>query len=153
MANYGGVIDDQLLVFIVEGERHALYLSGVDTVEFAVELSPLPEAPPAILGTINWRGQILPVMSMRRRLHLPDRRVGKSDRLVIVKYSRRRMALVVDEVIGLYQAKPKDVTVADSISEGLGCVTGLVPIDEGILNIHDSNLFLSEAEEQRLEAL
>lgn len=152
MANYGGDINNQLLVFTVEGVKHALYLSSVDTVEFAVELSPLPEAPPAILGTINWRGQILPVMSMRRRLHVPDRRVEKSDRLVIVKYSKRRMALLVDDVIGLFQAKPTDVTVADSVADGLGCVTGFVPIEDGILNINDSNLFLSEAEEQLLGA-
>lgn len=153
MANYVKGVDDQLLIFMVEGEKHALYLSHVDKVEFAVEISPLPEAPLSILGTINWRGQVLPVMSMRKRLHRNDKKVHKNDRLLIVQYSRRRMALLVDEVVGIVQVKSLEITSADSVSEGLGCVMGLLPIDGGILSIHDTDLFLNEEEEKKLEAL
>ena len=40
MASFVKGVDDQLLIFLVEGEKHALYLSHVDKVEFAVEISP-----------------------------------------------------------------------------------------------------------------
>jgi purine-binding chemotaxis protein CheW len=144
---------DYFLVFAVADMRHALFLSGVEKVELAAEVTPFPEAPRVVIGAINWRGQILPVLSMRRRLHLPERRVMASDRIIIVQSSRRRIALMVDEVIGVRPAERSDFTNADALSEGLGCVTGAVRTEDGIVLIHDLELFLSEADEKALEKL
>jgi purine-binding chemotaxis protein CheW len=142
-----------ILLFAVGEMKHALSLSGVERVELAAEVTPLPEAPHIVIGAINVRGQILPVLSMRRRLHLPERSVRASDWIIIVQSSRRRIALVVDEVMGVRPAEPSDFTSADALSEGLGCVAGAVRTAEGIVLIHDLELFLSEADEKALEQL
>ncbi|MFA6505128.1 MAG: chemotaxis protein CheW [Treponemataceae bacterium] len=142
---------DQIFVFAIGQMKHALSLSGVEKVELAAEVTPISEAPRIVIGAINLRGQILPVISMRRRLHFPDRRVMASDRIVIVRSSRRRIALVVDEVIGVRPMKRNDFIKADAISEGLGCVAGAARIDGEITMIHDLELFLSEEDEKALE--
>jgi purine-binding chemotaxis protein CheW len=140
-----------ILLFAVAEMKHALSLSGVERVELAAEVTPLPEAPHVVIGAINVRGQILPVLSMRRRLHLPERSVTTSDWIIIVQCSRRRIALVVDEVMGVRTALQSDFTSAEALSEGLGCVAGAVRTEEGIVLIHDLELFLSEEEEMALE--
>jgi purine-binding chemotaxis protein CheW len=142
-----------MLVFAVAGMRHALFLSGVEKVEFAVDVTPFPEAPHVVIGVINWRGQILPVLSMRRRLHLPERSVMTSDRMIIVRSSRRRIALMVDEVTGVRPAGRSDFICADAISDGLGCVAGATRTEDGIVLIHDLERFLSEEDEKALEKL
>jgi purine-binding chemotaxis protein CheW len=144
---------NHILVFTVADMRHALFLSGVEKVEYAVEVTPFPEAPHVVIGVTNWRGQILPALSMRRRLHLPERSVMTSDRMIIVRSSRRRIALMVDEVIGVRATERSDFTGADAISDGLGCVAGAVRIEDGIVLIHDLELFLSEEDEKELERL
>jgi len=144
---------DHILVFAVGEMKHALPLSVVAKVELAVEVTPFPEAPHVVIGAINWRGQILPVLSMRRRLHVPERSVMASDRIIIVQSSRRRIALVVDEVLGVRPAQRSDFTSADALSEGLGCVAGASRTEDGIVLIHDLELFLSEADEKALEKL
>jgi purine-binding chemotaxis protein CheW len=142
---------DHILVFAVGEQRHALFLSGVEKVELAAEVTPLPEAPHVVIGAINWKGQVLPALSMRRRLHVPERRVMTSDRMLIVHSSRRRIALIVDEVMGVQATKRSDFTRADELSDGLGCVAGATRIEDGIVLIHDLELFLTEDEEKALE--
>jgi purine-binding chemotaxis protein CheW len=144
---------DYILVFVIGEMKHALFLSGVEKVELAAEVTPFPEAPRVFIGAINWRGQILPVLSMRRRLHLPERSVMASDRFIIVKSIRRRLALVVDEVTGVQPANRSTFISADAIWESLGCVAGAVRTEDGIVVIHDLELFLSEEEEKVLEKL
>jgi purine-binding chemotaxis protein CheW len=133
--------------------RHALFISGVEKVEFAVEVTPFPEAPSVVIGVINWRGRILPVLSMRRRLHLPERSVMMADRIIIAQSFRRRIALLVDEVIGVRPAERNDFISADAISDGLGCVAGATRTEDGIVLIHDLELFLTEEDEKALEKL
>ena len=140
-----------LLLFSVGGMKHALPLSGVERVELAAEVTQLPEAPHVVIGALNVRGQVLAVLSMRRRLHLPERRVRAEDWIIIVQSSRRRLVLVVDAVMGVMPSRRSDFTIAEALSEGLGCVAGALRSDDGIVLIHDLELFLSEEDEKALE--
>jgi purine-binding chemotaxis protein CheW len=144
---------DHFFVFMVGEFRHAVSLMVVEKVELAVEVTPFPDAPPAVIGVINRKGQILPVLSMRRRLHLPDRTVAASNRLIIVQSPRRRLALLVDEVVGVRTAQGSDFTSAETISDGRGCVAGAVRTEDGIVLIHDLELFLTEEDEKALDTL
>jgi purine-binding chemotaxis protein CheW len=139
------------LLFSVGGMSLALPLSAVEKVELAVELTPLPEAPSVVSGAIDWRGKILPALSMRRRLGLPERELAASDRMVIARSSRRLLALVVDEVLGVSRLEKGELTGADSIYEGLGCVAWAARTADGIVLIHDLELYLSEDDERALE--
>ena len=139
---------DYFLVFVVADMMHALSLSGVEKVELAVEVTPFPEAPRIVIGAINWRGQILPVLSMRRRLHAPERTVMMSDRMIIVRSSRRRLGLMVDEIIGVRPVQRRNVTHAETLSDGLGCVSGATQSMDGLVLIHDLELFLSEEDKK-----
>ena len=141
------------LVFGVAEMMHALALTAVDKVELAVEVTPFPEAPRVVIGAINWKGQILPVLSMRRRLRAAERSIMGSDRIIIVQTSRRRLGLMVDEIVGVRQVPRSDCTGSDSLSDGLGCVTGATQCSDGLVLIHDLELFLTEEEEKALDNL
>jgi len=141
------------LVFSMEGARHGLPLAGVENVERAVEVTPFPDAPFIFIGAIDCRGAILPVLSMRRRLHLPERNLRASDRMIIARSSRRRLALLVDEVLGVQLSPAADITRGDAISDGLGCIAGATRTPDGVILIHDIERFLSEADEKALEKL
>jgi purine-binding chemotaxis protein CheW len=141
------------LTFTAGEVKHALPIAVVETVELAVEVSPFPDAPHPFIGAINRGGQILPVFGMRRRLHQPERDVRLSDRMVIVRSSRRRLALLVDEVQGVQLLGGSEITSAGALSDGLDCVAGAALSDDGIMLIHDIELFLTDADEKALEKL
>lgn len=64
---------EALVVFRLDERRYALPLSVVERVIRAVEVTPLPKAPPIVLGAIDVQGRVVPVLNVRRRFLMPDR--------------------------------------------------------------------------------
>lgn len=144
----------QLIVFLLEGQRYALHLSVVERVLPMVAVSPLPKAPPLVLGAINLHGTAIPVVDIRRRLGLPPREYGLSAHLLVARANRRILGAPVDEVLGVREVASEAVASPDSVLPGIRHLTGIATLPDGLLFIHDLETFLSLDEQRRLsEAL
>jgi len=141
-----------LVVFTLDGGRYALPLSSVKRVIPAIEITPLPQAPGITLGVINIRGEILPVVNIRKRFRLPEREVDLGDQIILGHTSRRSVAMVVDTVSGVMEAPKERVVIPDKIAPNLRYIEGVVKLEDGIVLIHDLDKFLSLEEEQDLDA-
>ncbi len=86
----------RLVPFLLDDQRYALHLDVVERVIPAVEITPLPKAPEIVLGLINIRGKIIPVLNIRRRFRLPDRETELTDHFIIANTSKRTVALPAD---------------------------------------------------------
>ena len=64
---------NHIVVFALDEQRYALHLLAVERVVRAVEVTALPEAPEIVLGVVNVKGRIVPVINVRRRFRLPER--------------------------------------------------------------------------------
>src|SRR5262245_25542725 len=91
------------LVFLLDERQFALNLSDVERVVRVVEITDVPRAPAAVLGVVNVQGRLLPVISARRQLGLPDRDLDLADQLIIINTAGRTSALLVDSVLGVVQ--------------------------------------------------
>lgn len=142
---------DKLLVFELDGQRYALRLSSVQRVIPAVEVTRLPHAPEIVLGVIDLRGEVLPVVNVRRRFRLPEREIDLGDRFIIARTSRRSVALVADATAGVIEAPNGQVVTSDKILPHLNYVEGVVKLADGIVLIHDIDEFLSLEEVRTLD--
>ncbi len=141
----------KLFAFAVEGQRYALYLSAVEKIVRAVEVTPLPKAPEIVSGLINMHGQVIPVLNIRRRFRLPEREIGASDQFIIARTSKRTVALCADDVSGVIEHPEQEVTRAQEILPHMEYVEGVMKLDDGIVLIHDLDTFLSLEEENKLD--
>jgi purine-binding chemotaxis protein CheW len=141
----------QVVVFELDEQRYGLHLSAVERVLHAVEVTPLPQTPDIVWGVIDVQGRIVPVLSLRRRLALPERAIGVSDQFVIARASGRTVALVVDVVSGVVERPAAEVVGAEKILPHLKQVAGVIQLDDGMVLIHDLDRFLSLDEERALE--
>ncbi len=78
----------QCVVFRLEEQRYALHLSQVERVVSMVAVSPLPQTPAVVVGVINYRGSVVPVLDLRPRFGFPHREVGLTDHLLLGRTSR-----------------------------------------------------------------
>ncbi len=117
----------------------------------AVEITPLPKAPEIVLGLINIRGRIVPVLNIRRRFRLPDRETELTDHFIIADTSKRTVALPADSSSGVIQIFEGEITEATDILPALEYVKGVVKLKDGLLLIHDLETFLSLEEETALD--
>jgi purine-binding chemotaxis protein CheW len=141
----------QVVVFSVDGQRHALHVDAMQRVTPAAQVTPLPGAPSAVLGAIDVGGTLLPVFSLRRHLGLADRALRLSDVFLIARTTKRSVALLVDEVEAVRMAPAPAVDVA-TLAPGVRGVDSVVRLDDGLLLIHDLERFLTDDEERALEA-
>jgi purine-binding chemotaxis protein CheW len=114
-------------------------------------MTALPKAPEIVLGLINVEGQIIPVVDFRRRFRLREREIELSDHLVIADTAKRRLALVVDEVIGTFNFPIEEVTSAKAILPQMEYVEGVGKLNGELILIHDLDKFLTLNEEAALD--
>ncbi|MCM2358335.1 MAG: chemotaxis protein CheW [Geobacteraceae bacterium] len=143
---------EQMVVFTLDECRYGLPLATVARAVRMVEITPLPKAPDIVLGAVNMQGRIIPVLNMRRRFRLPERRIGVRDQLLVARTSQRTVALVVDAVDGVVACSPREEIAPAAIVPGLEYVTGVVKLPDCMLFIHDLDRFLSLDEEETLAA-
>jgi purine-binding chemotaxis protein CheW len=141
-----------LVVFRLDARRYALLLAVVERIVRAVEVTGLPNAPDIVLGVINVEGRVIPVLNLRRRFGLPEREISLSDQFLIARTTRRTVALVVDEAQGVIEHPKAEIIAPARIVPGLGQIQGVVKLPDGLVLIHDLELFLSLEEVNALDA-
>lgn len=141
----------QLLVFLLDGQRYALPLDAVERTIRAAAITPLPQAPQIVLGVLDLRGTILPVLNVRLRFRLPERDIHPSDQFLIARANERPVALVIDAAAEVLELSSAQIVAADAVAPGLEHVQGVVRISDGLVLIHDLETFLSLNEAAALD--
>jgi len=142
---------NQYLIFKLDERTFALSINSIKRIALAVEVTPLPESPGIVLGVINVNGQIIPVVSIRRRFGLEEKAIGLMDHFVIAKTSTRTVAIVVDDVVGIQRIALKSQVSKDAVLPEMKHVKGIIKIDGNIIMIHDIDDFLSLEESRAVE--
>ncbi len=86
------------LLFDLDNSVYGVEAALVQEVFFLPELAPIAEAPRDIVGLVNLRGQILPVMDLRLRFGYRRHRYRLSDSVVVVVWRGTRVGIVVNQV-------------------------------------------------------
>lgn len=107
------------LVFRVAERHYALPISEVIEVAAMVEPTRLLDAPPALLGYINRRGGILPLIDLHHALHGQPTPITIETLFIVVTTPEHRAALVVDEVLQVQY-----LAAIDQATSGLIAGTG-----------------------------
>jgi len=141
----------KIVLFGLDEPRYALYLSAVESVVHAVEITPLPKAPEIVLGIINFHGALIPVIDIRKRFNLPSHEITLDDQFIIAKTTKRKVAILVDSVAGVSELPQSKITNADQNLPYVGYLAGVAIFDGNIILINDLEKFLSLDEEKVLE--
>lgn len=145
-------IPREVLLFTLESQRYALPSADVRELVRAARLTPLPRAPDVVEGLLNLRGELLPVLDLRRRFRLPPRPLSPNDHFIVGQAGARRVVLRVDRAEGLLALEPGALDTTPRELPGVGYVAGAVKLPDGLVLVHDLRTFLSEAESLALDA-
>jgi purine-binding chemotaxis protein CheW len=89
-----------LVVVEVGGRRLGLPAARVREIAALSTVTPVPTAPPQVVGLTQLRGHIVPVLDLAAEPRAPR----PNDPLVIVELGPARAALLVDRVLGVQAA-------------------------------------------------
>ena len=142
---------NQIVVFTIDELSYAISLTAVVKVIHAIEIRHLPGAPEIITGIINVKGQIIPVVDIRKRFGLPAREMDLDDRFIIADTGKRQVAILVDSVTGIRDLLSGQISLAAERLPFAEHIRGVAKKDDGLILIYDLDRFLSLDEEIELE--
>ncbi|MFC7527180.1 chemotaxis protein CheW [Actinoplanes sp. GCM10030250] len=122
-ADVDGESDDtlELVSFAVEGQEYALPIDQVQEIVQAPEsVSHVPNAGSRVLGVIDLRGRLLPVVSMRRVFGLPVTPLEPQNRIVVVSIDGGVVGVVMDTVREVLRVPHQLVAPLPSVVAGDG---------------------------------
>ena len=118
----------------------------------AVTITALPGAPQIIEGAVNVRGQVVPVVDVRRRLAMPAKDLDPDEFLVVFLAGSRTLAFRADDIDDLVDIDPDALETSAALSPALHGLAGLAAREDGVLVIYDPEAFVSQGEAQALDA-
>lgn len=91
--------DTQVLVIDLGGSEYGIYAKHVKEIARIVAMTPVPEAPSFISGTIDYRGEMILVVDLMKRLGMGTAEAGLSSLIIVLDVNGKRVGLLVDTVL------------------------------------------------------
>jgi purine-binding chemotaxis protein CheW len=91
----------ELLEFRLAQERYAVETRYVREVYPLKDLTPLPCTPPFVLGVVNVRGHILPVLDLKKFFDLPETGLTDLHCIILVHEHDIEFGLLADVIVGV----------------------------------------------------
>lgn len=138
----------QLACFSLGDKLFAVDIMRIREILLPQKLSSLPRASNLLDGVINLRGNVIPVMNMRKRFNMPVAESVTNGKLLIVSLPNQLLALVVDDVMEVITVPVADIippilTVSDV---GMEYVVGVCLSNDRVFMILNIDSLLSPHE-------
>lgn len=108
----------EIVVFSLAGERYGIRAASVLEVMPLRELVAVPGTPPAVLGIVNHRGRILPVLDLRRVFELTGEGVGENSRVAVVQSGGSTFGLFAETIVAVAAVGAQGLSARPSGSTG-----------------------------------
>lgn len=128
---------DTYIIFELAGSVYALQSRHVQHIEMLDQITPVPNAAPALDGVVFSRGQVVPAINLRARFGLPRQEATLQTRVLFVHVADRVVALVVDSAREFQRIPPETIR---PIQETLVGIEGNYV--EGVATVRGRNVLL-----------
>ncbi len=142
----------EILIFVIQDQRFAIQLQAVERVIRAQAITIMAESPAFIEGVIDYYGEVIAVINLRKRFAYSNRNIQLNDRFIIANMPSRKLALIVDEVEDVVSPDDLDLDNARDIDKGLKIIK-FFRSEKGIVLIYDLENLLDKTEEIELQKL
>ena len=81
----------QYIVVQIGNEKYGIDINFIDNIVRMSKITRVPKVQSYFKGVINLRGEIVPVMSIRKKMGLPDDVITDASRIIILKVEEKEM--------------------------------------------------------------
>jgi purine-binding chemotaxis protein CheW len=88
----------QFLSFSVSGETFGIELIHVHEILRPIYITRIPNVEENILGVVNLRGEIIPIVDLKKKFDQDYILINKNTRIIVLEHNTKRFGLIVEEV-------------------------------------------------------
>jgi purine-binding chemotaxis protein CheW len=134
-----GLGEIQLACFTLGDKLFAVDIMRIKEIILPQKLSNLPRDSDLLDGVITLRGNVIPVMNMRKRFLMPVGGDDKPGKLLIVSLAKQLLALLVDDVMEVITVPAAEIKPPLQLVTGVGMefILGVCLSNERVFMILD----------------
>lgn len=126
----------KLVGFRVAGQELSVPIAQVQEVIRAVPVTRLPAAPRHILGILNLRGRVVPMVDLAEVMHFSGER-GENRFIIVCRCRGMLVGLMVEAIAAMHQARGQDVEwgVETRVGVTADMISGLLKVGDSLVKI------------------
>ena len=138
--------DGQMLTFSLGAETYGVNILRVKEIRGWSAVTRIPQSPPHMLGVLNLRGAIVPIIDMRLRFSLESAEFLPTTVIIVLSLhaedGQRECGIVVDSVSDVVDVAPESIKPPPTLNGGGSSdfINGLATVDDRmliLLNVDD----------------
>ncbi|MBI9012335.1 MAG: chemotaxis protein CheW [Clostridiales bacterium] len=140
--------ENQFVVFILGDEKYGVDILNVSTISEYMDITKVPDAPTYVEGIINLRGDIIPVINLKKRFNIAETSVSDDTRIIIYSIDGVAIGFLVDEASQVLRIDDKDIESTPAILTGKDreYISGVGKHEGKIIILLDFAKILNESE-------
>ncbi|MCP3926724.1 MAG: hypothetical protein GY714_29540 [Desulfobacterales bacterium] len=134
--------------FILEGDEFAVDVNSVrEAILLKQEIVRVPNTINIVEGILNLRGEIIPVVNLKKRFEMESVEYDSECRVAIVRYRKFNFGLLFDDISEVIRVHKKEVKEIESAKKGINSsIEGVINLedDKRIIQVFNTDLLLEE---------
>ncbi|MCD6546408.1 MAG: purine-binding chemotaxis protein CheW [Thermotogae bacterium] len=146
--------EKQYVVFLVGEEHYGVCIESIREINRLTNVTKIPRAPEFVEGIMNLRGEIVPIIDLRKRFQMESFEVNDSTRIIVTDINSKRTGFIVDYVEGVEKIPDNFVTnliASMDLGEANKFVKSVARLEDKLILILEIEKILSETEAKQLE--
>ena len=139
----------QYIVVNIGKEQYGIDIGFVDNIVRMQKSTRVPKAQSYFKGIINLRGEIVPVMSIRKKMGLEDDVITDASRIIILKIEEKGLlGIMVDEVCEVVTLNVDEIdkSAINTNSAKDNFINGIGKNGESLISLFEINSIIEEKE-------
>ena len=141
---------NQFIIVRIGNEQYGINIKIVDNIVRMQQITRVPKSQKYFVGVINLRGEIVPVMSLRRRFGIEDDEFTNATRIIIVKPEQQAtVGFIVDsvkEVVTLEEDQIERNNISTD-SEGQSYISAVGKYGDELISILNIQTVINDKEQ------
>lgn len=135
----------QYIVVMVGSEQYGIDISYIDNIVRMQKITRVPKVQNYFNGVINLRGEVVPVMSIRKKMNLDDDVFTNASRIIILKLEENGfLGIIVDEVKEVVNLSEDEIDKASASNKGK-FINGIGKNGDDLVSLLEINAIVEES--------
>ncbi len=139
----------QYIVVKIGSEQYGIDISYIDNIVRMQKITRVPKAQDYFKGIINLRGEVVPVMSIRKRMGLDADEFTNNTRIIILKLEEHGcIGVIVDQVREVVELGPNEIDSynPDTRDEKSDFIKGIGKNNDQLISLLEINAIIGDKE-------
>lgn len=136
----------QYIVIDIGDEQYGIDIKYIDNIVRMQRITRVPKAQQYYVGVINLRGEIVPVMSLRKRFGLAADEFTEKTRIIILKPEQESIGVIVDSVREVVTLTEEDIEkiYSDGKDDRAKYISEVGKLPNGLVSLLNVNGVITE---------